>query len=172
MLKPSSYSVSPRQIGSRGRWRRPVGGRCMIALPPGTHGAGGWRITARCTNVPGRAGAGRCPWNCVALEEHCRACGASAPYWLSPMQIVSPFRCPECRRPYAGWRAELLPQPHLPQTTDNLNTRWSVAHHRIASVDQMPSSRASLSSGLGRSCRDLERTTEVPEQQAKDADGV
>jgi hypothetical protein len=61
-----------------------------------------------------RIGASRCPWHGVALEEHCRGCGATAPYRLNARLLGSPFRCAECRRPYAGWRARLTPQAAPP----------------------------------------------------------
>ncbi len=46
-----------------------------------------------------RVGASRCPWHGVALEEHCRGCGATAAYRLNARLLGSPFRCAECRRP-------------------------------------------------------------------------
>jgi hypothetical protein len=62
-----------------------------------------------------RVGASRCPWHGVALEEHCRGCGGAAPYQLNARLLGSPFRCAECRRPYAGWRARLAPQSAPPE---------------------------------------------------------
>ena len=62
-----------------------------------------------------RIGASRCPWHGVALEEHCRGCGAAAPYRLNAMLLGSPFRCAECRRPCAGWRARTVPQSAPPE---------------------------------------------------------
>ena len=62
-----------------------------------------------------RAGASRCLWHGVPLEEHCRGCGAAAPYRLNARLLGSPFRCAECRRPYAGWRARLVPQAVPPE---------------------------------------------------------
>ena len=62
-----------------------------------------------------RVGASRCPWHGVALEEHCRGCGSAASYRLNARLLGSPFRCAECRRPYAGWRARLTPQPAPPE---------------------------------------------------------
>ena len=48
-----------------------------------------------------RVGASRCPWHGVAIEEHCRGCGATAPYRLNARLLGSPFRCAECRVPPA-----------------------------------------------------------------------
>ena len=58
-----------------------------------------------------RAGASRCPCHNVMLEEHCRGCGTAAPYQLNARLLGAPFRCANCRRPYAGWGAKLAPQP-------------------------------------------------------------
>ena len=58
-----------------------------------------------------RDGASRCPCHGVALEQSCRGCGASAEYWLNARLLGAPFRCANCRRPYAGWSASLAPQP-------------------------------------------------------------
>jgi hypothetical protein len=62
-----------------------------------------------------RAGASRCPCHGVPLEDHCLGCGAAAPYQLNARLLGSPFRCAECRRPYAGWRARLVPQAEPPE---------------------------------------------------------
>jgi hypothetical protein len=62
-----------------------------------------------------RVGASRCPCHGVALEEHCLGCGEAAPYRLNARLLVLPFRCAECRRPYAGWRARLAPQAAPPE---------------------------------------------------------
>lgn len=61
-----------------------------------------------------RAGAGRCPCHGVSLEEHCRGCGAWVEYRLNAKLLGSPFRCANCRRPYAGWGATLAPKPAPP----------------------------------------------------------
>ena len=61
-----------------------------------------------------RAGASRCPCHGAALEEHCRGCGASMEYRLNAKLLGSPFRCANCRRPYAGWGARMAPQPAPP----------------------------------------------------------
>nr|ART90333.1 hypothetical protein [uncultured bacterium] len=58
-----------------------------------------------------RAGASRCPCHGVSLEEHCRGCGAGVDYRLTARLLGAPFRCANCRRPYAGWGASLAPQP-------------------------------------------------------------
>lgn len=42
-------------------------------------------------------------------------CGAAAPYQINARLLGSPFRCAECRRPYAGWRARLAPQTASPE---------------------------------------------------------
>ena len=62
-----------------------------------------------------RIGASYCAWHGVALEEHCSGCGATAPYRLNARLLGSPFRCAECHRPCAGWRARLTPQTVLPE---------------------------------------------------------
>jgi len=61
-----------------------------------------------------RAGASRCPCHAVALEEHCRGCGADAEYRLNAKLLGAPFRCSSCRRPYGGWGTSLAPQPPTP----------------------------------------------------------
>ena len=41
--------------------------------------------------------------------------GAAAEYRLDARLLGSPFRCAECRRPYAGWHARLVPQAAPPE---------------------------------------------------------
>jgi hypothetical protein len=61
------------------------------------------------------ANASRCPRHGTFLEEHCRGCGEAAPYRLNARLLGAPFRCANCRRPYAGWGARLSPQPPPPK---------------------------------------------------------
>ena len=61
-----------------------------------------------------RAGASRCPCHGVALEECCRGCGACMEYRLNAKLLGAPFRCANCRRPFAGWGARLVLQPAPP----------------------------------------------------------
>lgn len=74
-----------------------------------------------------RVGASRCPCHDVALEEHCRGCGASVEYRLNAMLLGAPFRCAKCGRPYAGWRATLAPQLAPPELRRAITREWCIA---------------------------------------------
>ena len=70
-----------------------------------------------------RAGATCCPCHGAALEEHCRGCGKSAEYRLSARVLNAPFRCSNCRRPYAGSGCTFAPRPP-PADLREAITRW------------------------------------------------
>jgi len=47
-------------------------------------------------------GVQRCPIHFTLLETHCRRCGAQNNYRIDARILDAPFKCPDCRRPYAS----------------------------------------------------------------------